>query len=73
MNQIDGLELLKQIEEYRSGINEKNDYPPSDYHVRVCEAFIAKMLGFSSRAEWTSELEQKKGLVYKDGWTLKDA
>ena len=67
----DGLELLKKLEQYRSDINKRNDYPPSDYHIRVCEAIIATELGFDGRSEWTQALEKEKGLIYNDGWTLK--
>ncbi len=44
--------ILKDIEDYRDMINNRNDYPASDYHIRVCEGIVAKYAGYEHRAEW---------------------
>ena len=48
-------EALVKMEQYRNAINERNDYPPSDYHVRVCQGIIANLLGFEHRIEWNND------------------
>jgi hypothetical protein len=47
--------ILCQIEHIRQRANEKNDYPPSDYPYRPCQAIIAEKLGFEGRAEWETD------------------
>ena len=48
-------EVLIEIEHCRNRANEKNDYPPSDYPYRPCQAIIAERLGFEHRAEWHTD------------------
>ncbi|OPX89041.1 MAG: hypothetical protein A4E53_01649 [Pelotomaculum sp. PtaB.Bin104] len=52
-------ELLKQalieIEQVRQRANDNHDFPPSDYHSRVCQAIIAEKLGFDNRAQWHTQ------------------
>ena len=47
--------VLIEIEHIRNRANEQNDYPPSDYPYRSCQAIIAEKLGFEYRAEWYNE------------------
>jgi hypothetical protein len=48
-------EILIEIEHLRNKANEKNDFPPSDYPYRPCQAIIAERLGFESRIEWNND------------------
>ena len=48
-------EVLIEIEHLRNRANEKNDFPPSDYPYRPCQAIIAERLGFDNRAEWCND------------------
>ncbi|MFA5381882.1 MAG: hypothetical protein WC356_01865 [Candidatus Micrarchaeia archaeon] len=47
-------DLLCQIEHLRMRANEKQDFPPSDYPYRPCQAIIAEKLGFEGRHEWAN-------------------
>ncbi len=44
--------ILKELEDYRDLVNEKNDFPPSDHLVRVCEAIVARYGGYDDRWSW---------------------
>ena len=48
-------EILIEIEHLRNRANEENDFPPSDYPYRPCQAIIAERLGFEHRAEWHND------------------
>jgi hypothetical protein len=48
-------DILTQIEHLRNTANAKNDFPPSDYHFRPCQAIIAEKLGFEARIEWNND------------------
>lgn len=47
-------EILIEIEHIRNRSNERNDFPPSDYPYRPCQAIIAEKLGFEHRIEWNN-------------------
>jgi len=44
--------ILIEIEHVRNQANERQDFPPSDYPYRPCQAIIAGHLGFENRNEW---------------------
>jgi len=48
-------DILCEIEHIRQRANERNDFPPSDYPYRPCQAIIAEKLGFEHRAEWATD------------------
>ena len=48
-------DILISIEHMRNRANERQDYPPSDYPYRPCQAIIAEKLGFEHRIEWNNE------------------
>lgn len=48
-------DILINIEHLRNNANERNDFPPSDYPYRPCQAIIAEKLGFTNRAEWHND------------------
>lgn len=45
-------EILKELEDFRDQVNIRNDYPPSDWSIRVCEAIIARKAGYEDRESW---------------------
>ena len=47
--------VLRDIEWVRQESNRKQDYPPSDYPYRPCQAIVAELLGFEHRAEWATD------------------
>lgn len=47
--------VLTEMELYRNKANSKNDHPPSDYHIRVCQSMLAEIAGFNKRSEWCNE------------------
>ena len=48
-------DILISIEHIRNRANERQDYPPSDYPYRPCQAIIAEKLGFENRIEWNNK------------------
>lgn len=55
MNTSDLKQVLIEIEQARQRANKNNDFPPSDYPYRVCQAIIAEKLGFRNRVEWQTK------------------
>ena len=55
--------ILCDIEHMRNRANDTNDFPPSDYPYRPCQAIIAEQLGFEHRAEWNND--EYMGFVVK--------
>jgi hypothetical protein len=45
-------EILKELEEFREVVNERKDFPPTDWQIRVCEAVVARKNGYDDRWSW---------------------
>lgn len=45
-------EILIELEHQRNRVKDRQDYPPSDYPYRVCQAIVASKMGFRHRAQW---------------------
>ena len=44
------------------GVQKKHEHQaePSDWAIRMCEAFVARSMGFTDRVQWTELLRQKR-------------
>ena len=54
------LELLGQLEEFRK--KHEHQAEPSDWAIRMCEAFVARSMGFTDRTQWTEPAEGRNPL-----------
>lgn len=64
MNKTEILKALDQMEQARHKAQElPQNYPP-DYVFRICEAITAQLAGYTSRAEWTDDLNSDSGTQY---------
>ena len=45
-------QILAEMEDFRDSVNKRNDYPPSDWSIRVCEAIVARHAGYDDRYSW---------------------
>lgn len=60
------LELLGQLEEFRK--KHEHQAEPSDWAIRMCEAFVARSMGFTDRMQWTDLLRQKGETLFTFDW-----
>ncbi len=69
MNEKDKVKVLALMEAYRLKIEYSPDSNNADYAIRVCQAIIANLFGYKSRADWTDDIKAA-GLIdyeYHDG------
>lgn len=62
----DQLDLLWQLEEFRK--KHEHQAEPSDWAIRMCEAFVARSMGFTDRVQWTELLRQKGETLFTFDW-----
>lgn len=62
----DQLGLLWQLEEFRK--KHEHQAEPSDWAIRMCEAFVARSMGFTDRVQWTELLRQKGETLFTFDW-----
>lgn len=62
----DQLDLLWQLEEFRK--RHKHQAEPSDWAIRMCEAFVARSMGFTDRIQWTELLRQRGETLFTFDW-----
>ena len=62
----DQLELLWQLEEFRK--KHEHQAEPSDWAIRMCEAFVARSMGFTDRVQWTELLRQRGETLFTFDW-----
>lgn len=62
----DQLDLLWQLEEFRN--RHAHQAEPSDWAIRMCEAFVARSMGFTDRAQWTELLWQRGETLFTFDW-----
>lgn len=62
----DRLDLLWQLEEFRK--RHKHQAEPSDWAIRMCEAFVARSMGFTDRGQWTELLRQRGETLFTFDW-----
>ena len=60
------LELLGQLEEFRK--KHEHQAEPSDWAIRMCEAFVARSIGFTDRMQWTDLLRQRGETLFTFDW-----
>ena len=60
------LELLGQLEEFRK--KHEHQAEPSDWAIRMCEAFVARSMGFTDRMQWTDLLRQRGETLFTFDW-----
>ncbi len=60
------LDLLGQLEEFRK--RHEHQEEPSDWAIRMCEAFVARSMGFTSREQWTEQLGQRGETLFTFDW-----
>lgn len=64
MNKDEILKALDAMEAARHKAQElPQNYPP-DYVFRLCEAITAQLAGYTSREEWTADLNADTGTHY---------
>ena len=62
----DSLDLLWQLEEFRK--KHERQAEPSDWAIRMCEAFVARSMGFTDRVQWTELLRQRDETLFTFDW-----
>lgn len=62
-NNIDMLDLLDQLDEFRRNHQDQRK-DPSDWCMRVMEAIVARAAGYESRADWTDALRSNESSAY---------
>ena len=62
----DQLDLLWQLEEFRK--KHEHQAEPSDWAIRMCEAFVARSMGFTDRVQWTELLRQRGETLFIFDW-----
>jgi len=62
----DQLDLLWQLEEFRK--KHEHQAEPSDWAIRMCEAFVARSMGFTDRVQWTELLRQRGETLFTFDW-----
>ena len=62
----DSLDLLWQLEEFRK--KHERQAEPSDWAIRMCEAFVAHSMGFTDRVQWTELLRQRGETLFTFDW-----
>lgn len=62
------LDLLGQLEDFRK--RHEHQEEPSDWAIRMCEAFVARSMGFTSREQWTEQLGQRGETLFTFDWEL---
>lgn len=62
----DQLDLLSQLEEFRK--RHEHQVEPSDWAIRMCEAFVAQSMGFTDRVQWTELLRQRGETLFTFDW-----
>ena len=60
------LDLLWQLEEFRK--KHEHQAEPSDWAIRMCEAFVARSMGFTDRTQWTELLRQRGETLFTFDW-----
>lgn len=60
------MDLLWQLEEFRK--KHEHQAEPSDWAIRMCEAFVARSMGFTDRVQWTELLRQKGETLFTFDW-----
>lgn len=60
------LDLLWQLEEFRK--RHEHQAEPSDWAIRMCEAFVAQSMGFTDRVQWTELLRQRGETLFTFDW-----
>lgn len=60
------MELLGQLEEFRK--KHEHQAEPSDWAIRMCEAFVARSIGFTDRMQWTDLLRQRGETLFTFDW-----
>lgn len=60
------LDLLWQLEEFRKKHEHQSE--PSDWAIRMCEAFVARSMGFTDRVQWTDLLRQRGETLFTFDW-----
>ena len=65
MSKEDRMIILATLEAYRLKVEDKpKESGNKDHLIRVCQAIVAKALGFNGRNEWTEEIECKGYISY---------
>lgn len=59
--------LASLTEEQKKGMDE-HQAEPSDWAIRMCEAFVARSMGFTDRVQWTELLRQKGETLFTFDW-----
>lgn len=62
MNKEDKLKILALLEAHRLYVDSKREPINPDFELRVCEAIIAEIFGYTDRADWSEEI-QNAGLI----------
>ena len=62
----DRLDLLWQLEQFRK--KHEHQAEPSDWAIRMCEAFVARSMGFTDRVQWTELLRQRGETLFTFDW-----
>lgn len=60
------MDLLWQLEEFRK--KHEHQAEPSDWAIRMCEAFVARSMGFTDRVQWTELLRQRGETLFIFDW-----
>ena len=65
MNKEDKMIILATLEAYRLKVEDRpKESGCKDHIIRVCQAIVAKALGFNGRNEWSCELENTGYISY---------
>ena len=61
MDKKDKVKVLALLEAYRLHVDDKKEQN-ADHAIRVCQAIIANVFGYSNRANWSDDI-QSAGLI----------